>query len=188
MFEKNVLYVPIISHEIILPHSSTGERPWENNLYNFEFHLQDFLMCLLWTFHVENESNFIMEHVFHALNDELWAKREQIFKDFESDDYIDAKTLRLVKDKKDYKPRSVVKNDLKHTRELTEMKLDMTANQCLVTRVGEKHPRHTLKSIGEWTFNRKKTNETYIAMAECLKPIPLYFVHNDQKQTIDRDQ
>lgn len=65
---------------------------------------------------MEKKSNFIMEHVFHALNDELWAKREQIFKDFESDDYIDAKTLRLVKDKKDYKPRNVIKNDLKHSR------------------------------------------------------------------------
>ena len=119
---------------------------------------------------MEKESNFIMEHVFHALNDELWAKREQIFKDFESDDYIDAKTLRLVKDKKDYKPRSVVKNDLKHTRELTEMKLDMTANQCLVTRVGEKHPRHTLKSIGEWTFNRRRQTRHILQWQSVSNP------------------
>ena len=150
--------------------------------------LQDFLTCLLWTFRVEKESNLIMEHVFPALNDDLWMKWEQIFLDFERGEYINAKTLCLMKEKKGYKPKSVVKNDLKHTRGLTELELDMAADQCLVTREGEKYPRHTLKTIGEWAVNRKKKNETYIAMAECLDPPPPYVVQHDQKKTIDRDE
>ena len=72
---------------------------------------------------------------------------------FKRGEYIDVKTLGLIKDKKGYKPKSIVKNDLKHTRGLTELKLDMAADQCLVTKEGEKHPRHTLKTIGEWAFN-----------------------------------
>ena len=108
---------------------------------------------------MEKESNLIMEHVFPALNDELWTKWERIFMEFERREYIDVKTLRFVKDKNGYKPKSVVKNDLKHTRGLTEEELDMAADQCLVTREGEKHPRHTLKTIGEWAFNigRRRT-------------------------------
>ena len=137
---------------------------------------------------MEKESGLIMEHVFPALSDELWAKWERIFVDFESGDYIDVKKGGLVKDRKGYKPRSVVKNDLKHTRGLTEAELEKAADQCLVTREGERHPRHTLKTIGEWAFNRKKKNETYIAMAECLDPIPSFLVQNDQKKTIDRDE
>ena len=90
-----------------------------------------------------------MEHVFAALSNELWIKWERIFTDFETRNYIDAKSGGLMKDKKGYKPRRVVKNDLKHTRGLTEDELDMAANQCLVTREGEKRPRHTLKTIGE---------------------------------------
>lgn len=129
-----------------------------------------------------------MEHVFPALSDELWAKWERIFVDFESGDYIDVKKGGLVKDRKGYKPRSVVKNDLKHTRGLTEAELEKAADQCLVTREGERHPRPTLKTIGEWVFYRKKKNETYIAMAECLDPIPSFLVQNDQKKTIDRDE
>ena len=125
---------------------------------------------------MEKESNLIMEHVFSALNDGLWAKWERIFVEFESGEYIDSKTNRLVKDKKGYKPKSVVKNDLKHTRGLTEEELNMAADQCLVTREGEKHPRHTLKTIGEWALHRKKKNETYIAMAECLNPILPYLI------------
>jgi hypothetical protein len=71
---------------------------------------------------------------------------------------------------------------------LTENELDLAASQILVTRPGEKHPRYTLRSIGEWAFNRKKKNETYIAMAECLNPIPAFLVHIDQKKSIDRDK
>ena len=108
--------------------------------------------------------------------------------DFESGNFIDVKTHNLMKDKKCFKPRSVVNYDMKHTRGLTEVELDMAANQCLVTREGEKHPRHTLKTIGEWAFNRKKKNETYIAMAECLDPIPPFVVVVDQKKNIDRDK
>ena len=150
--------------------------------------MQEFLTCLLWTFRVEKESNLIMENIFPALPDSLWAKWERIFLDFESGNFIDVKTNNLMKDKKGFKPRSVVKNDMKHTRGLTEVELDMAANQCLVTREGEKHPRHTLKTIGEWAFNRKKKNETYIAMAECLDPIPPFVVVVDQKKNIDRDK
>ena len=135
---------------------------------------------------MEKESNLIMEHVFPALNDGLWAKWERIILEFERGEYIDVKTLGLMMDKKGYKPNSVVKNDLKHTCSLTEEELDMAADQCLITREGEKHPRHTLKTIGEWAFNRKKKNETYIAMAECLNPIPPYLVQQDQKKSIDR--
>ena len=116
-------------------------------------------------------------------------KWEQIFLDFERGEYIDVKTLQLMKDKKGYKPKSVVKNDLKHARGLTEVELDMAADQCLVTREGEKYPRNTLKTIGDWAFNRKKKNETYIAMAECLDPTPRYVVTlQEQKKTIDRDE
>ena len=128
---------------------------------------------------MKRESNLIMEHVFPALNDGLWAKWERIFLEFERGEYIDAKTLGLMKDKKRYKPKNVVKNDLKHARGLTEEELDMAADQCLVTREGEKHPRHTLKTLGEWAVNGKKKNETYIAMAECLDPIPPYLVEQD---------
>jgi hypothetical protein len=137
---------------------------------------------------VEKESNLIMEHIFPALPDSLWRKWQRIFLDFESGNFIDVKTGNLMKDKKGYKPRSVVKNDMKHTRGLSEVELDMAANQCLVTREGEKHPRHTLKTIGEWALHRKKKNETYIAMAECLKPIPPFVVMLDQKKSIDRDK
>jgi hypothetical protein len=140
----------------------------------------------MWTFRLEKESNLIMEHVFPTLSDDLWTKWEKIFLSFESDDYINPKTLTLMKDKKGFKPRSVVKNDLKHTRGLTKAELDMAADQCLVTREGEKYPRHTLKSIGEWSLHRKKKNETYVAMAECLHPIPPYLVVRDQRKTIDR--
>jgi hypothetical protein len=71
---------------------------------------------------------------------------------------------------------------------LTEDELDLAASQILVTRPCEKHPRHTLRSIGEWAFNRKKKNETYIAMAECLNPIPVFLDHIDEKKNIDRDK
>ena len=124
-----------------------------------------------------------MEHVFSALNDGLWTKWERIFLDFESGEYIDSKTHGLMKDKKGYKPKNVVKNDLKHTRGLTEEELDMAADECLVTREGEK-----LKTIGDWALNRKKKNETYIAMAECLNPIPPYLVQQYQKKSIDREE
>lgn len=150
--------------------------------------LQDFLTCLMWTFRLEKESNLIMEHVFTSLSDEHWAKWERIFLDYESGNYIDVKTGGLMKDKKGFKPRSVVKNDLKHTRGLSEVELEKAADQCLVIREGEKHPRHTLKTIGEWALHRKKKNETYIAMAECLNPIPSYLVQQDQKKSIDRDE
>ena len=150
--------------------------------------VQDFLTCLLWTFCVEKESDLIMEHVFPAMNDMLWAKWEQIFLEFERGEYIDSKTHRLAKDKKGFKPKSVVKNDLKHTRGLTEEELDKAADQCLVTREGENHPRHTLKTIGEWALNRKKKNKTYIAMAECLDPIPSYLVQQDKKKSIDQEE
>lgn len=131
---------------------------------------KEFTTCLMWTFRVEKESNLIMEHIFPTLGDELWRKWERIFMDFERGEYIDTKTLALAKEKKGFKPKSVVKNDMKHTRGLTEVELDMAADQCLVTREGEEYPRHTLKTIGEWAYNRKKKNETYIAMAECLDP------------------
>lgn len=154
----------------------------------YNVYLQDFLTCLLWTFRVEKESNLIMEHVFPALHDALWAKWERIFLEFERGEYIDKTTLGLVKDKKGYKPKSVVKNDLKHARGLTEEELDMAADQCLVIQEGDKYPRHTLKTIGDWALNRKKKNETYIAMAECLNPIPRFLVQQDQKRTIDREE
>lgn len=93
-----------------------------------------------------------------------------------------------MKDMKGFKPKSVVKNDMKHTRGLTEVELDMAADQCLVTREGEKHPRHSLKTIGEWALNRKKKNETYITMAECLDPTPPYVIQVDQKKGVDREE
>jgi hypothetical protein len=137
---------------------------------------------------MEKETNLIMEHVFTSLPDSHWARWEKIFMDFESGNYIDTKTLQLVREKKGFKPRSVIRNDLKHTRGLTEDELDLAASQILVTRPGEKHPRHTIRSIGEWALNRKRKNETYIAMAECLNPIPDFLVHIDQKKSIDRDK
>ena len=108
--------------------------------------------------------------------------------EFERGKYIDAKILGLVNNKKGYKPRCIMKDDLKHTRSLTEVELVMATYQCLVTGEGEKHPRHTLKTIGEWAFNRKKKNETYIVMVECLNLIPPYLVQHDQKKSIDRDK
>ena len=72
-----------------------------------------------------------------------------------------------------------MKNDLKHARGLTEEELDMAADQCLVIQEGDKYPRHMLKIIGYWALNKKKKNETYIAMAECLNPIPRYLVQQD---------
>lgn len=180
-----------------MPLQPTGVRPWEDDLPTYQvsvlnlhwpFILQDFLTCLMWTFRVEKEANLIMEHVFPALSDDLWDKWKRIFINFENGEYIDVKTLGLMKDKKGFKPRSVVKNDLKHTRGLTEVELDMAADQCLVTREGEKHPRHTLKTIGDWAFHRKKKNETYIAMAECLNPVPAYLVLHEQKKSIDREK
>jgi hypothetical protein len=152
------------------------------------FSLQDYLTCLMWTFRMEKETNLIMEHVLPVLNDSLWAKWERIFMDFESGDYIDPKTLRLMKERKGFKPRSVIKNDLKHTRGLTEVELEMATNQILVTREGERHPRHTLRTIGEWALTRKKKNETYIAMAECLIPTPPYVTQSDGKKSIDRTE
>lgn len=68
--------------------------------------------------------------------------------DFEMNEYIDVKTFGLMKDTKDYKPKNVVNNDLKHTYSLTEIELNMPTNQCLVTREGEKRLRHTSKTIG----------------------------------------
>ena len=62
----------------------------------------------------------------------------------------------------------------------------MAADQVLITRDGEKHPRHTLKTMRDCSLNRKKKNETYIAIAQCLDSIPPYLVHIDQKETIDR--
>jgi hypothetical protein len=146
------------------------------------------LTCLMWTFRMEKETNLIMEHVLPVLNDSLWAKWERIFMDFESGDYIDPKTLRLMKERKGFKPRRVIKNDLKHTRGLTEVELEMATNQILVTREGERHPRHTLRTIGEWALTRKKKNETYIAMAECLIPTPPYVTQSDGKKSIDRTE
>ena len=92
-----------------------------------------------------------------------------------------------MKETKGFKSKKVVKNDLKQFRGLTVMELDMAADQILTTRDGEEHPRHTLKIVRDWAVNRKKKNETYIAMAQCLDPTPLYIVHVDQKETIDRD-
>lgn len=63
----------------------------------------------------------------------------------------------------------------------------MAMDQILSTRDGKVHPRHTLKTVREYAVNRKKKNETHIAMAQCLDPIPQYIVNVDQKETIDRD-
>ena len=82
----------------------------------------------------------------------------------------------------------MVKNDMKQFWGLTEMELDMAADQILTTRDGEDHPRHTLKTVCDWAVNRKKKNETYIAMAQCLDVTPLYIVKVDQKETIDHDR
>jgi hypothetical protein len=142
----------------------------------------------MWTFKVERDNNLIMEHVLPVLNDDVWRKWERIFKEYESGDYVDPKTLALMKDTKGFKSKKVVKNDLKHTRGLTELELDMAADQVLVTKDGEEHPRHTLKTVQYWALNRKKKNETYIAMAQCLDPTPPYLVQNDQKDTIDREE
>lgn len=80
-----------------------------------------------------------------------------------------------MEDIKGFKFMKMVKNDLKQTGGLTELEFDLAAYQILVTREGEKHPQHTLKSVGEWTLNRKKKNETYNAMAGCLNSTPPYF-------------
>ena len=48
----------------------------------------------------------------------------------------------------------------------------MAMDQILSTRDGKVHPRHTLKTVREYAVNRKKKNETHIAMAQCLDPIP----------------
>lgn len=149
--------------------------------------IQAFVTCVMWTFRVEKENNLIMEHVLPVLSDHIWEKWETIFKDYESGDYVDPKTGVVVKDAKGFKPKKVVKNDLKQFRGLTEMELDKAADQILETRDGEEHPRHTLKTVREWAVNRKKKNETYIAMAQCLDPTPDYIVNVDQKDTIDRD-
>jgi hypothetical protein len=49
---------------------------------------------------MEKETNLIMEHVFTSLPDSHWARWEKIFMDFESGNYIDTKTLQLVREKK----------------------------------------------------------------------------------------
>jgi hypothetical protein len=141
----------------------------------------------MWTFSVERENNLIMEHVLPVLSDGIWKKWEKIFKDYESGDYVDPKTGLKMKETKGFKPRKVVKNDLKQFRGLSEIELGLAADQILTTRVGEEHPRHTLKTVRDWAVNRKKKNETYIAMAQCLHPIPPFLTHVDQKETIDRD-
>ena len=142
----------------------------------------------MWTFRVEKENNLIMEHVLPVLSDETWSKWERVFNEYESGDYIDPKTGALVKDAKGFKSKKVVKNDLKQFRGLSEMELDLAADQILTTRIGEKYPRHTLKTVGGWAVNRKKKNETYIALAKCLDPKSTgYVVNVDQKDTIDRD-
>ncbi len=148
---------------------------------------QAFVTCVMWTFRVEKENNLIMEHVLPVLSDDVWQKWERIFMEYESGNYIDPKTGALMRESKAFKPKLVVKNDLKQFRGLTEVELDMAANQILETKAGEKHPRHTLKTVRDWAVNRKKKNETYIAMAQCLEPTPSYLVHVDQKETIDRD-
>lgn len=61
----------------------------------------------------------------------------------------------------------------------------MVGDQCLVTRIGEKRPRHTLKTIVRWPLQREKENETYITMAEYLNPTRLYLIQHDQKEKID---
>lgn len=142
----------------------------------------------MWTFRVEKENNLIMEHVFPVLRDDIWRKWDRIFRDYESGDYVDPQTGLLMKDTKGFKPKRVVKNDMKQFRGLTETELDMAADQILMTRENEDHPRHTLKTVRDWAVNRKKKNETYIAMAQCLDPTPSYIVKVDQKDTIDRDR
>jgi hypothetical protein len=141
----------------------------------------------MWTFRVERENNLIMEHVLPVLRDDIWKKWEKIFKDYESGDYVDPKTGAVMKDTKGFKPKKVVKNDLKQFRGLSESELDMAANQILNKKDGEKHPRHTLKTVRDWAANRKRKNETYIAMAHCLEERPLWLQTVDQKDTIDRD-
>jgi hypothetical protein len=138
----------------------------------------------MWTFRVEKENNLIMEHILPVLRDDIWRKWEQIFKDYESGEYVDPKTGALMKESKGFKPRKMVKNDLKQFQGLTEMELDMAADQILSTRDGEEHPRHTLKTVRDWAVNRKKKNETYIAMAQCLDPTPLYIVNVDKKRPL----
>ena len=135
---------------------------------------------------MERENNLIMEHVLSVLSDDVWSKWERIFQEYECGEYVDPNTLGPIKDTKGFKLKKVVKNDLKHIRGLTELELDMAADQNLVTRPGEKYPRHTLKTVRDWAIKRKKKNETYIAMAQCLNPTPPYLVHIDQKKTIDR--
>lgn len=107
--------------------------------------------------------------------------------DFERGEYIYTQTLGLMNDTKDSKRKSVVKNNLKHIRNLTKMELDMAANQCLVTNESEKCLWHALKTIGEQALNRKKMNETYyITMVEYLNPTPLYLVQYDKKKLFTR--
>lgn len=149
--------------------------------------MKAFITCVMWTFRVERETNLIMEHVLPVLSDDIWRKWQRIFKDYESGDYVDPKTGALAKEAKGFKPKKVVKNDLKQFRGLTEEELSMAADQILSTRAGEERPRHTLKTVRDWAVNRKKKNETYIAMAQCLEPCPAYMVTVDQKETIDRD-
>ena len=136
---------------------------------------------------MERETNLIMEHVLPVLRDDIWEKWEKIFKEYESGEYVDPKTGLRMKDTKGFKPRKVVKNDLKQFRGLTEMELDKAADQILSAKDGEDYPRHTLKTVRDWAVNRKKKNETYIGMAQCLDPTPMYIVNVEQKETIDRD-
>jgi hypothetical protein len=101
----------------------------------------------MWMFRVERENNLIMEHVLPVLRDDIWKKWEKIFKDYESGDYVDPKTGAVMKDTKGFKPKKVVKNDLKQFRGLSESELDMAANQILNKKDGEKHPRHTGRDL-----------------------------------------
>ena len=159
-----------------------------NEKYSYKLCLlQAFITCVMWTFRVEKETNWIMEHVLPVLRDDIWLKWERIFDDYESGNYVDPNTGLYMKDTKGFKSKKVVKNDLKQFRGLSELELDMAADQILVTREGEQHPRHTLKTVRDWAVNRKKKNETYIAMAHCLKLSRSYVVNIDQKETVDRE-